>query len=309
VVVTDVTEQDEPIGRSSGRGGSRSSTRSSLRSWDDVRQPVQIVAASDRRHETSRAGWWTALGLAAVAAAAWGGFAIGRNRPAKIRTEIITVTVPASAAEPSSTTRATTSVPATPVTAPTTVPPSTVPASTVPVPAGDVVKPVAVFEAGKLVLTGSQPSKEAVDVLVARATALVGAENVINQYVVDPRVTSAGGGDTTVTELVRFEAGGTELTDESKAVLDRVAALLAKSPAAVAVANSYTDTDGDELRNVGLAKQRIDAVVAYWETKGIGPNRVIPAARGEIDPIADNETAEGRAENRRIMLVLHQLIG
>jgi outer membrane protein OmpA-like peptidoglycan-associated protein len=285
-------------------------SRASLRSWDDVRQPVQIIAASDRRRDGSRAGWWVALALLAIGGAGAGGFFIGRDRPVEVRTEIltVTVTVPVTVA----TIATTTTVPVTTTAVPaSTAVPATVaapPATTVPIPAGDVVRPTAAFAGGKLTLKGSQPSQEAIDALALRANALVGAENVANQYVVDPRVTFAVGGDVTISEAIHFDSGGSELTAESKVVLDQVAAMMAKSPAAFVVANSYTDSQGDDLRNIGLAKQRVDAVAAYWQDKGVAAERVIPAARGKVDPVADNATADGRAQNRRVVLVLHDLL-
>jgi outer membrane protein OmpA-like peptidoglycan-associated protein len=281
--------------------------RASLRSWDDVRRPVQIVAASERRRDGSRAGWWVTVALLAIGGAAAGGYFVGRNRPVEVRTEIVTVTVPVTTVATTTTSATTTTaVPATtaaPV--PTTAAP---PATTVPIPAGDVVRPTAVFADGKLTLKGSQPSQESIDALALRATALVGGENVVNQYVVDPRVTFANVGEVTVSEAIHFDSGGSELTAESKVVLDQVAAMMSKSPAAFVVANSYTDSQGDDLRNIGLAKQRVDAVASYWQDKGVAVDRVIPAARGKVDPVADNATAEGRAQNRRVVLVLHNLL-
>jgi outer membrane protein OmpA-like peptidoglycan-associated protein len=284
--------------------------RASLRSWDDVRQPVQIVAASERRRDGSRAGWWVTLALLAIAGAGAGGYVIGNNRPVKVRTEIVTITVPVTTVAPNTTTTVaapTTTAAPVPVTTPVPTVPAAVP-TTVPIPAGEVVRPTAAVTAGKLTLKGSQPTQEAIDALVLRANALVGAENVTNQYVVDPRVTFAVGGDVTIAEAIHFESGGSEPTAESKAVLDQVAAMMAKSPAAFVVANSYTDSQGDDLRNIGLAKQRVDAIATYWQDKGVPPDRVIPAARGKVDPVADNATAEGRAQNRRVVLVLHDLL-
>jgi outer membrane protein OmpA-like peptidoglycan-associated protein len=288
----------------------RSSGRSSLRSWDDVRQPVQIVAASERRRDGNRAGWWIALSLLAIGGAAVGGYLVGQHKPATVKTEIVTITVPVSASVPITTVvpaLSTTVVPSTTVAASTTTPapPTTV---ALPVPAGDVVRPSAMYEGGKLVLKGSQPSQAAVDALVAHAAVVVGAENVVTQYVLDPRVTVSFGGTVTVVETIHFDAGGVELTAESKELLDRVASLLLKAPSAYVVANSYTDSQGDELRNIGLAKQRVDAVAAYWEGKGIAADRVVPAARGKANPVADNATTEGRAQNRRIELTVYGLL-
>jgi outer membrane protein OmpA-like peptidoglycan-associated protein len=141
-----------------------------------------------------------------------------------------------------------------------------------------------------------------------RAGVLVGADNVVNQYVLDPRVTAATGGPATVVEVIRFDTGGVEIAAESKDVLDRLAALLVKAPNAYVIANSYTDSQGDDLRNIGLAKQRVDAIGAFWEAKGVAVDRLVPAARGKANPIGDNTTAEGRAQNRRVELTVYSLL-
>jgi outer membrane protein OmpA-like peptidoglycan-associated protein len=282
----------------------RSSGRSSLRSWDDVRQPVQIVAASERHRDGNRAGWWIALSLLAIGGAAAGGYVFGSRKPATIKTEIVTVSVPVSASVPSTTLPPATTTTAAPTT--TVAPPPTTVA--IPVPAGDVVRPSATYEGGKLVLKGSQPSQAAVDAIAGRAVALFGAENVMNLYVLDPRVTASVTGVVSVVETIRFDAGGVELTTESKDVLDRLAAMLVKVPGAYVVANSYTDSQGDELRNIGLAKQRVDALASYWEAKGVSVDRVVPAARGKANPVGDNATAEGRAQNRRVELTVYGLL-
>lgn len=287
----------------------RAARRSSLRSWDDVRA-VDIVSASDRRRDSSRSGMWMALSLAALAAAACGGFVVGKSR-STVRTEVVTVTVPVSAATttaPATSLPVTTTVPST--TAPTTVPPTT---TTLATPTGEIIPVGGRLVDGVLMVAGSLPSAEAVSAASVRAVGLLAADKVVVGYVADPRVPAGdvsplANAVVSVAEPIRFSTGGTEPTEASRAILDQVISLMTKAPASFVVVNSYTDDEGDELRNVGLAKQRIDVVTALFEAAGIAPSRVIPSARGEQNPVADNATPEGRAENRRIELTIHRLL-
>ena len=184
--------------------------------------------------------------------------------------------------------------------------PITVPI-TVPIPAGPVVRPKATLGAGLLTLSGSLPSQALVDQLSAAAKSLVA--NVGGGYVLDPRSPYSTGGTIEVTDLLRFDRGGTDSTSESKGLLDSVAFIMTKAPDSSIVVAAYTDNEGDPLRNVGLAANRIDSIVAYLATKGIAPSRVVPAPRGGAEPIADNATEEGRAANRRAKVWINFALG
>jgi outer membrane protein OmpA-like peptidoglycan-associated protein len=62
----------------------------------------------------------------------------------------------------------------------------------------------------------------------------------------------------------------------------------------------HTDTKGTDEYNLNLAGGRITSVEAYMESKGIAPTRIVTKSYGELVPIADNETEEGRQQNRRV---------
>lgn len=206
-------------------------------------------------------------------------------------------------APPTTTAAATTIVPTPP---PPTAPPTTAP---LPVPDGPVIPPVAQFVEGKLVLKGSIPTAALRAVLVARANTLVGADHVTDQLTLDPRSTATGGGPILIGEVVRFAAGSLEVPAESQPMLDAVGGLIVVAPSALAVITSYTDDQGDPLRNVGLAAQRIDAIAAQWTAKGVRSEQIVRDARGGADPIADNATEEGRTQNRRLSITLYGLLG
>ena len=62
----------------------------------------------------------------------------------------------------------------------------------------------------------------------------------------------------------------------------------------------YTDSQGTEEYNMGLSIRRATAVKDFMVSEGIDPGLIDVIGRGEADPVADNSTREGRAQNRRV---------
>jgi len=87
--------------------------------------------------------------------------------------------------------------------------------------------------------------------------------------------------------------------------LDRIArALTDLGQEKSIVVEGHTDSTGPDERNLELSKQRADALRNYLVGHGVAPDRVRATGRGEQAPIASNDTAEGRALNRRIEIVV-----
>ena len=70
----------------------------------------------------------------------------------------------------------------------------------------------------------------------------------------------------------------------------------------------YTDNTGDFKYNIGLSKRRADAIVNLLVKQGIARIRLAGVGVGPLNPIASNDTEQGRAENRRVELVIIDLI-
>jgi OOP family OmpA-OmpF porin len=66
----------------------------------------------------------------------------------------------------------------------------------------------------------------------------------------------------------------------------------------------YTDSEGDDKHNLELSRRRAEAVEEYLIEKGIPENRIVAKGYGKENPIASNDTEEGRAENRRVEFVV-----
>lgn len=100
---------------------------------------------------------------------------------------------------------------------------------------------------------------------------------------------------------VRFKTGGSDITDESLAQLKNLVTIAKAYPSAQFKIGGYTDNTGDAAKNVALSQRRADAVAAKLKELGMAATGLESAkGYGQEWPIADNATAEGRAQNRRV---------
>jgi outer membrane protein OmpA-like peptidoglycan-associated protein len=103
---------------------------------------------------------------------------------------------------------------------------------------------------------------------------------------------------------VLFEQGGNQLSASAQARLDTVAQALAAYPDRNIVVEGHTDATGSDATNQDLSQRRADAVRTYLEARGVPAERMRAVGRGESTPIASNDTPEGRANNRRVEVVV-----
>ncbi|MCF8330963.1 MAG: OmpA family protein [Bacteroidales bacterium] len=106
-------------------------------------------------------------------------------------------------------------------------------------------------------------------------------------------------GETVVLNNIFFEYDEYDLLPESRVELNRLAELLNKNPELNIRIQGHTDSRGDEAYNQKLSENRAKAVYDFLIQQGITPNRLSYKGFGESKPIADNDTEEGRAKNRR----------
>ena len=97
-----------------------------------------------------------------------------------------------------------------------------------------------------------------------------------------------------------FDFDKAVLKSEGKKQLDDMASKLQAINLEVVVAVGHTDSVGSAAYNQKLSIRRAEAVKAYLVSKGIAANRVDTEGNGEKQPVADNQTAEGRSKNRRV---------
>ena len=105
-----------------------------------------------------------------------------------------------------------------------------------------------------------------------------------------------------VLEGVAFELDSAELTPESYPVLERTAAQLAQWAGGRIEIAGHTDSSGDADHNQELSRQRAEAIRDYLRSRGVNDDILVVRGFGGSQPIADNSTPEGRAQNRRVTL-------
>lgn len=108
----------------------------------------------------------------------------------------------------------------------------------------------------------------------------------------------------TAFENLEFESGKAIIKQVSFASLDELAALLIKKKDWKLQISGHTDNVGDAQKNLILSKQRAEAVKTYLIGKGVDAKRLNTLFFGETQPIATNETAEGRQKNRRVEMTV-----
>lgn len=120
-------------------------------------------------------------------------------------------------------------------------------------------------------------------------------------HVADTKSTARG----TVTSLsgVLFDTGKSTLKPDAKITLAKLAGVMLVFSKTTMQVEGYTDNVGTDEANLKLSDARAKAVREFLETQGIGSNRMTSVGKGPADPVAGNETPDGRAKNRRVEIV------
>jgi hypothetical protein len=178
---------------------------------------------------------------------------------------------------------------------------------------------------GVITVSGIVPSPEIVEFAIGLAVSSYGQDNVVNELTVDPGV------DTTFSlfrlplvfpafepfpvwdvqiydnvisgQLLNgasFPSGSAELTPQLLQLMPVGAGILTRNPTLVITVEGHTDSVGSSESNQVLSVARAESAKQWFIEAGIDPARVFAVGYGESRPIADNETPEGRAQNRRI---------
>ena len=116
----------------------------------------------------------------------------------------------------------------------------------------------------------------------------------------------------TVESDLLFPSGGWQLSDRGKEIIGRVASQLAPFQEDKIVVNGYTDSvpisaalqQQGVASNQELSEKRAQSVMEYMISQGVKPDLVSAVGHGEANPFAPNDTAAGRAQNRRVELTL-----
>lgn len=105
---------------------------------------------------------------------------------------------------------------------------------------------------------------------------------------------------------IKFATNKADITEEYAGEVERVAKFLRKYASVNAEIAGHTDSTASDAYNQKLSQRRADAVKTMLVTRyGIDASRLTAVGYGEAKPIASNDTAEGRAQNRRVVAMMH----
>ena len=135
----------------------------------------------------------------------------------------------------------------------------------------------------------------------ATADAAVAGVNATNE-----RISALDDYEPQTVTAVNFKTGSSILMTDEKTKLDEIATKAMNAKGYVLEVSGYADTTGSIARNRALSQRRADAVIRYLvENHNIPLRRIItPYGYGELNPVADNTSREGRAQNRRVEIKL-----
>jgi outer membrane protein OmpA-like peptidoglycan-associated protein len=109
---------------------------------------------------------------------------------------------------------------------------------------------------------------------------------------------------------VLFDTGKYTLKEAAREKLARLSGIVISHPGLNLQVEGYTDSTGSDAFNQKLSEQRADTVREYLISQGLNPQTVTSTGYGKAYPVASNDTASGRAMNRRVeMVVSGEVIG
>ena len=121
---------------------------------------------------------------------------------------------------------------------------------------------------------------------------------------VDPTVCQQLFSDLLGKATIRFETGRADIDRDSAGLLDRLIEIAFRCPSANIEIAGHTDAEGEEAANQTLSEKRAQAVVDHLVRAGLPADRFTAVGYGSAQPLASNETGDGRAQNRRIEFVV-----
>jgi outer membrane protein OmpA-like peptidoglycan-associated protein len=101
-----------------------------------------------------------------------------------------------------------------------------------------------------------------------------------------------------------FDVNKAELKDYSRAELAKLATILNKYDDTNILLAGHTDSTGSDEYNLKLSRRRADAVSDYLHVQNVNAERFTIYGYGETDPVASNDTTDGRAQNRRVEVAI-----
>lgn len=103
---------------------------------------------------------------------------------------------------------------------------------------------------------------------------------------------------------ILFVTNSSELQPAAKANIESLSRILNKYPDTNILIEGDTDNEGTKEHNQGLSERRARSVADYQKGQGVASSRISTVGLGELNPVASNETASGRQQNRRVEVAI-----
>jgi len=170
----------------------------------------------------------------------------------------------------------------------------------------------ATFTVDTITVTGDAGSQRQKDVIDADAARIWPNLNVVDQLTVNGAASPSAASCTDLQKVIKAVTGGPivfgddgfSLTPGDEQILSQVAEKLKACPSAHLLVNGYADNTGNEVMNATLSTQRAQKVADFLTAHGVASAQVAVKGLGSVDPIGPNDTADGRAKNRRVELAV-----
>jgi len=176
--------------------------------------------------------------------------------------------------------------------------------------------PIAAFRftvsADTITVTGEAGSQQQKDAAVADAKHIWPNLDIVDQLTVKGAAPPPSAACTDLQKAINTVTGGPivfgddgfSLTPGDEQILTQTADKLKACPAAHVLVKGYGDSTGNEVMNATLSTQRAQTVADFLTAHGVSRNALTVKGFGAVDPVAPNDTADGRAKNRRVELAV-----
>lgn len=172
--------------------------------------------------------------------------------------------------------------------------------STLSTPAATGVPLEGTLRDGRVSLTGAVPDLAIGDQFIALIEGFVGEGNVDQLFTLDLAAPVPNSFVLRVVDNILFAAGGDTINLEFFPFLDQIVEFMRIDPNITLIIEGHTDSTGSPVDNLALSQRRAEAVRTYVAEQGINEFRLEAKGRGSTEPVASEDTAEGRNQNRRI---------
>jgi outer membrane protein OmpA-like peptidoglycan-associated protein len=132
------------------------------------------------------------------------------------------------------------------------------------------------------------------DVLIKNIRIAEGGKKYYERFMTDGKIVTTG---------IKFASGKSDVKPESMGVINKIVELMNQHPEVNFSIEGHTDSDGDETLNQTLSEKRAEAIKVEFVRLGISDNRLKTKGWGESNPVDENSTPEGKANNRRVEFV------